>query len=214
MLEQAQIFADLPPEEIEALERHVMVPSFPKNVVILMEGEKSDALYVILEGRVKVFLTDVDGREIIVNIKGAGDHFGELAILADGPRTASVMTVEASRFAVVPGPDFKACLTRNPDIAIGMTRAMALQIRSLTEDVRDLALRDVYQRVSRLLLRLSVEQEGKRIIAERLSHQEIANRTGASREMVGRVMKELSAGGYITVTDKNIAIEKKLPTGW
>ena len=214
MLEHVHLFAGLPREELEILERHVVMRSVPWNVVVLMEGDRSDALYLILEGRVKVYLTDEGGREIIVNTKETGDYFGELAILGDAPRAASVMTLEPSKFAIVPATDFKACLKRQPDLAMGVIQAMATHIRRLTEDVRDLALLDVYQRVSRLLLKLAIEQDGKRVVTERLSNQDIANRTGASREMVGRVMKELAAGGYLTLTDKTIAIEKKLPTGW
>jgi len=214
MLEHVHIFAGLPREELETLERHVVMRSFPKNAVVLMEGDRSDALYLILEGRVKVYLTDEGGREIIVNAKEAGDYFGELAILGNAPRAASVMTLEPSKFAIVPGPEFKECLERHPSLAINLIQAMATHIRRLTEDVRDLALLDVYQRVSRLLLKLAIKQDGKHVVTERLSNQYLANRTGASREMVGRVMKELAVGGYLTLTDSTITIEKKLPTGW
>jgi CRP/FNR family cyclic AMP-dependent transcriptional regulator len=214
MLERMTIFAGLHRDEIGAIEHCAVVRHFPKNAVVVVEGDGSDALYAILEGRVKVYLTDERGREIVVNIKEAGDYFGELAALGETPRTASVMTLEPSKFAIVPAADFKACLKRQPDLAMGVIRAMARHIGQLTGDVRDLALLDVYQRVTRLLLKLAVEQDGKPVVNQRPSQQDIANQTGASREMVGRVMKELAIGGYITIEDKRIVIEKKLPTGW
>lgn len=214
MLEQVPIFAELPRAELEAIERCAVVRSFPKNAVVVVEGDRSDALYAILEGRVKVYLTDERGREIVVNIKEAGDYFGELAALGDTPRAASVMTLEPSKFAIVQAADLKACLRRQPEVAMGVIQAMARHIGRLTENVRDLALLDVYQRVARLLLRLAVKQDGKSVIARRPSQQDIANHTGASREMVGRVMKELATGGYITIEDKKIIIEKELPPGW
>ncbi len=214
MLERVPIFAGLQREELETIERCAIVRRFPRNAVVIVEGDRSEALYVILEGRVKAYLTDAQGREIIVNVKEAGDYFGELAALGDAPRAASVMTLEPSKFAIVPGAEFRSCLERNPDLAISMVETMARHIRRLTESVRDLALLDVYQRVARLLLKIAVEQDGKPVIAERLSHQDIANRTGASREMVGRVMRELAVGGYLTIEDRSIIIEKKLPTGW
>lgn len=214
MLERMTIFAGLHRDEIGAIEHVAVVRYFPKNAVVVVEGDGSDTLYAILEGRVKVYLTDERGREIVVNIKEAGDYFGELAALGETPRTASVMTLEPSKFAIVPAADFRACLKRQPDLAMGVIRAMARHIGQLTGDVRDLALLDVYQRVTRLLSKLAVQQDGKPVVNQRPSQQDIANHTGASREMVGRVMKELAIGGYITIEDKRIVIEKKLPTGW
>ena len=214
MLEKMPIFAGLPRAELEAIERRAVVRSFPKNAVIVVEGDRGDSLYVILAGRVKIYLTDERGREIIVNIKEAGDYFGELAALGDTPRAASVMTLEPSKFAIVPAADIKACLKLNPDLAMGVIQSMARHIAHLTENVRDLALLDVYQRVALLLLKRATEQDGKLVIAPRPSQQEIANHTGASREMVGRVLKELTVGGYIALADGSITIEKKLPLGW
>lgn len=214
MLEKMPIFAGLPRAELETIERCAVVRSFPKNAVIVVEGDRSDSLYAILAGRVKIYLTDERGREIIVNLKEAGDYFGELAALGDTPRAASVMTLDPSKFAIVPAADIKDCLKRNPDLAMGVIQSMARHIAHLTENVRDLALLNVYQRVARLLLKRATEQNGKLIIASHLSQQEIANHTGASREMVGRVLKELTVGGYIALADGSITIEKKLPLGW
>jgi len=214
VLEQIPIFADLPDTERSEIERCAVVRHFPRQTVVMMEGDQSDSLYVILEGRVKVYLTDERGREIILNIKEAGDYFGELAAVGATPRAASVMTLEATRLAVIPGTEFKNCLRRQPELAMELIQSMARHIGRLTEDVRDLALLDVYQRVTRLLMKLAVERDGKPVISPRLSQQDIANHTGASREMVSRVMKELATGGYVTVTDDAITIEKKLPLGW
>lgn len=214
MLERVPIFADLPHADLEAIERCAVIRHFPKNAVVVIEGDEGDSLYVIVEGRVKVYLTDERGRELILNIKQTGDYFGELAAVGITPRAASVMTLEPCQVAIIPSSEFQACLMRHPDLAMSVIRAMARHIGRLTEDVRDLALLDVYQRVTRLLLKLSVERDGKHIVTPRLSQQEIANHTGASREMVSRVMKELAVGGYVTLTDDAIIIEKKLPIGW
>lgn len=214
MLERIPIFADLPQAERDQFERCAVVRNFPKQSVVVVEGDTSDSLFVIVEGRVKVYLTDERGREIILNIKETGDYFGELAAIAAMPRAASVMTLEPSRLAVIPGAEFKKILHRQPDLAMGLIESMARHIVRLTEDVRDLALLDVYQRVTRLLMKLATERDGKPVVSPRLSQQEIANHTGASREMVSRVMKELAAGGYVTLADDSITIEKKLPLGW
>ena len=214
MLEQVTILAGLPPPELEAIERCAVVRHFPKNTVMLVEGDHGDALYFILEGRVKVYLTDDQGREIVVNIKDPGDYFGELAALGETPRAASVMTLEQSKFAIVPAAELKACLKRHPDIALCLIQSMARHIRDLTENVRDLALLDVYQRVSRFLQKQAIQQDGKWVITQRPSQQDIANHVGASREMISRVLRELAIGGYLTIADKTITIEKKFPAGW
>jgi CRP/FNR family transcriptional regulator, cyclic AMP receptor protein len=214
MLEQVAIFAGLPPAELEAIEHCAVVRHFPKNTVMLVEGDLGDSLYFILEGRVKVYLTDDQGHEIVVNIKDAGDYFGELAALGESPRAASVMTLEQSKFAIVPSDELKTCLKRHPDIALYLIRTMSRHIRDLTENVRDLALLDVYQRVSRFLQKQAIQQNGKWVITQRPSQQEIANHVGASREMISRVLRELAIGGYLAIADKTITIEKKFPAGW
>lgn len=214
MLERVPMFAGLPRSEIEAINRCAVVRSFPKHAVVVVEGDRGDSLFVVLEGRAKVYLTDEHGREIIVNIKETGDYFGELAAVGNSPRSASVMTLEASKFAIVPAAEFRACLQRHPEIAMSVIQAMARHIGQLTEDVRDLALLDVYQRVTRLLLKRAVKQNGKLVVTERMSQQDIADHTGASREMVGRVLRELAIGGYLTLEDGSIVIEKKLPADW
>jgi CRP/FNR family cyclic AMP-dependent transcriptional regulator len=179
--------------EIEALARGAVVRSFPKNAVVVNEGDRTDSLYLILAGKVKVFLSDEDGNEVTLGTQGAGEYFGEM-VLDEGPRSASVMTLEPSRFAIV----FKL---------ISRTRA-------LTDNVRSLALLDVYGRVARLLLELAVEQGGRRVIPEKLTQQDIASRVGASREMVSLILKDLAAGGYISVSGKTITVHREPPKHW
>jgi CRP/FNR family cyclic AMP-dependent transcriptional regulator len=188
--------------------------NYPKNVVLITEGDRSDSFYVILSGKVKVFLSDEHGKEVQLNTQGPGEYFGELALIDQAPRSASVMTLEPSQLAVVSRQDFQRCLAENPDIAVELISFLVSRVRSLTESVKNLALLDVYGRVARTLLNLSSEQDDQLVIKERLTHQEIANRVGASREMVSRIMKDLCTGGYIQIRDHKIFIQEKLPPGW
>jgi CRP/FNR family cyclic AMP-dependent transcriptional regulator len=187
---------------------------YPKNVVLITEGDRSDSFYVILSGKVKVFLSDEHGKEVQLNTQGPGEYFGELALIDQAPRSASVMTLEPSQLAVVSRENFQRCLAENPDIAVELISFLVNRVRSLTENVKNLALLDVYGRVARTLLNLSSEQDDQLVIEERLTHQEIANRVGASREMVSRIMKDLCTGGYIQIRDRKIFIQAKLPPGW
>ena len=187
--------------------------AFPANAVIINEGDTTDGLYVVLSGKVKVFLANENGKEVILTIAGPGDYFGEMT-LDGGPRSASVMTLEPGRFLVVPRADLEAFLAAHPDFAMGLIRKLIARVRVLTDNVKSLALQDVYGRLTRLLHELAVEQDGKMVVAEKLTQIEMASRIGASREMVSRIFKDLARGGYIETVGRQILIKKKLPLEW
>ena len=192
---------------------HGIARSFPKNSIIVNEGDATDSLYIIMEGRVKAFVSDDEGREVILSTQGPGEYFGEM-VLDQGPRSASVMTLEPSRFLVVPKEDFRDFVVKTPAFSVSLIEKLISRVRSLTENVKSLALMDVYGRVARLLLELANEVDGVLVIEERLTQQDIANRVGASREMVSRILKDLSIGGYIAQTRERIVLLKKPPAHW
>lgn len=209
------LFPELTPDSLNRVAEHGTVRNYPKNTVMIHEGDRSDSLYVILSGKVKVYSSDEDGKEVILNIQGPGECFGELALIDAAPRSASVMTMEPSRISVISRADFERCLAENSGIALELIRSLAQRVRSLTESVKSLALLDVYGRVARTLLDMASEEGGGQLVVrQRLTHQDIANMVGASREMVSRIMKDLVNGGYIHVKDKVITIQGKLPPGW
>ena len=187
--------------------------TYPKNTVFITEGDSSDSVFVILSGKVKVFISDSEGHEMILDTQGPGEYVGEMAL--DGnPRSASVMTLESSTFAVVARDPIREAIRQDPDFALDMISKIIDRARLATNSVKDLALLDVYGRVARLLLNLSVEKEGKLLIPEKITQQEIAERVGASRDMVSRIFRDLTAGGYITVENRFITINKKPPARW
>src|SRR5688572_23735380 len=183
--------------DLQAVGSHSIVRSYPKGTIVVTEGDLTDSLYVILEGRVKVFVSDNDGHEVVLLTQGAGEYFGEL-VLDEGPRSASIVTLVPSRFLIVPKSDFREFVLKNPAFALGIIEKLIGRVRSLTASVKSLALMDVYGRVARLLLELAEESNGGMVIAQRLTQQDIASRIGASREMVSRILKDLSTGGYLT----------------
>ncbi|MGI9046403.1 MAG: Crp/Fnr family transcriptional regulator [Burkholderiales bacterium] len=200
-------------EHLRALARHGVARTFRKNTIVISEGDATDSLYIILSGKVKVYLADESGKEVVLNVEGPGSYFGEM-VLDGGPRSASVMTMETSTFSVVAKDALKKFLGDNPEVAIHVIEKLIARTRSLTENVRSLALLDVYGRVAKLLLDLAREEDGKLVIADKLTQQDIANRVGASREMISRILKDLATGGYINITDKKIVINKKPPARW
>lgn len=204
------LFSDLDERELRLLAARATVQTFPKNAVIINEGDLTDSIFIISSGRVKVFLRGSEGREVVLNVHGPGEYFGEM-VLDEGPRSASVMTLETSKFLIITKADFRRFLSSHPEFAVKLINRLMHRVRTLTERVGNLALMDVYGRVARLLLEIAVEQDGKLVITEKLTQKDIADRVGASREMVSRIFKELVTGGYIAVQNKRITINRDLP---
>ena len=211
LLRNIPLFANLSDEDIAMISAEVTAKSFPKHTIIMSEGEKSDSMYVVVSGKVKVLISDEEGKEIILSILGPGEFFGEMALIDNQPRSATVITMEPSHFNVIAQADFMRVLTKNPSIAQTILRALAKRLREADRKISSLALLDVYGRVARTLLELATDHNGKRVVRQHLSQQEIANMVGASREMVNRILKDLATGGYITVESKNITINEPLP---
>jgi len=213
-LRNIALFSGLSETDMAAVSSLAVTRSFPKNTLVICEGDTSDSLYVVLSGKVKVFLSDEEGKEVTLNLQGSGEYFGELAILDEAPRSASVMTVEDTRLAVLSKAAFERCMEQHATIALVVMRGLACRLRELTENVRSLALMDVYGRVARLLLDMSEEVDGKNVIKQRLTQRDIASMVGASREMVSRILRDLSVGGYITIENKIITLNERLPPAW
>jgi CRP/FNR family transcriptional regulator, cyclic AMP receptor protein len=198
---------------VQALASHGIVRSYPKHAVIITEGDPSDSLYVILSGRVKVYLGDSSGKEVVLDVHGPGSYVGEMAF-DNQPRSASVMTLEPCTLSVVTQSRFREFLKREPEAVEHLIRNLIQRARTATQNVRSLALLDVYGRVARLLLELAEEQDGRLVVAQPLTQQDIAHRVGCSREMVSRLFKDLVAGGYLTVEGRRIFLKRALPNRW
>ncbi len=214
MLNKIELFANLNEDELEKLGSKTITRQYPRNTMILNEGDTSDSLYLILSGAVKVFLGNEDGKEVILNTQGSGEYFGEMALLEPAPRSASVITTEKSKLSIISKLDFEAFLKNHPKTMLKILQHSFKRLRALTDTVGSLALLDVYGRVARLLLQLSKEEDGARIVKEVMTQQDMANRIGSSREMVSRIMKDLRTGGYIEMQDKHILIKRELPHAW
>jgi len=205
---------DLQQDELAIIVNYSSPKHYPKHTIIINEGDPSEIFYVLLEGQVKVFVSDEKGKEVVINIQGPGSYFGEIAIIDKAPRSASVMTLEACRMAVVSRQDFMRCIGEHPEFALALIRRLVERVRALTEQIKGLALYDVYGRVAQTLTGLASEQDGVQVIPQRLTHQDIANRVGASREMVSRILKDLTTGGYVRIEKRKIILCKPLPARW
>lgn len=214
ILKNSDLFSGFSDADLSTLEAHVISKTFAKNTIVINEGDESDSLYIIHTGSVKVFLSDEDGKEIILNTQGPREYFGELALIDDAPRSASIMTMEECKVSIILKRDFQSYLEKNPEVCYRLVRGLTKRLRRLTDNVKSLALMDVYGRVARTLIELSEDLDGKKVVQQKLTQRDIANMVGASREMVSRILRDLSTGGYITVEKKHITINERLPSAW
>jgi len=212
-LHKTALFEGLDETVLKQLSTQVVTRQFPKNSIVVTQGDETDSLYVIMDGKVDVFLQNDKGKEIIINTLGECDSFGELAPLGGIPRQASIITTESSTLVIISRQVFMDTLLTKPAISMRIINRLIDLIQNLTEEVSSLALEDVYNRVVRVLYK-HAEQVGDKLVTEKLTQQDIALRVGATREMVHRILKELKTGGYISIEGKHITIEKKLPPGW
>jgi len=212
-LAEVPLFSELGDQELTAIANMATTRSLPANSVVVNEGDQTNSLYIISSGKVKIYLADENGKEVMLGISGPGEYFGEM-VLDGGPRSASVMTLEPSKFAIIQKDDLEKYLHNHPEVALSIIKHLINRIRALTDNVKSLALLDVYGRFRKLLLDLAVEEDGHMVIKEKLTQKDMANRVGSSREMISRILRELTVGGYIEINQKKISILKTLPTGW
>ena len=196
-LRRVPLFASLSETQFDTLSAGSTRRSYPRSRTIVSEGEPSQSLYIMLAGRAKVQRSDSEGKEVILAMIGPGEFFGEMSLIDDAPRSASVITVEPCDFISIQKDSFKSMLATSPDMAMQIMRGLVRRLREADKKIETLALLDVYGRVARVLLDFSETVDGERVVKSKLPRQEIAKMIGASREMVSRVMKGLETDGYI-----------------
>jgi CRP/FNR family cyclic AMP-dependent transcriptional regulator len=210
-LRDIPLFSCLGEEEISYLESVAHRRTYPKNAVLISEGDEGDQLYVIRRGKIKVVVTDDAGRELVINHLGPGDYFGEMALIDGESRSATIVTTEPTQVLALRRDDFQKLLTLHPALMLDLLKVMARKVRIATSKLESLAFDDVYARIVKLLMSLASPVGNQWVVEERLTHQEIANRICASREMVSRILKALADGGYLSTEKKRITVRKRLP---
>jgi len=215
MLENVPLFESLSPQDRSELESGMHTQNFPKGSSLVNQSDVSNnLLYIVLSGRLKVFMSNEDGREVLLDFLQEGDTFGELSLFDEQPRSATVMTVEDCKIGLFPRAYLFECLQRNPDIAIELLKTVIKRMRNATEQVSSLALLDVYGRIAKTLTNMvKIQADGKES-TDPLTHQELSTMVGASREMVTRILNDLKKGGYISIENHRIELKKRLPVRW
>ena len=206
VLKSVPLFASFPDDQLRTLVSVVTRRSAPRSSVIMAAGDPIDSLYIVISGRLKVMMGDADGKEVILSLIGPGEFFGEMGLIDESPRSASVVAIEACELLSISKRDFRKCLQENFEMAMTVMRGLVRRLREADRKIGSLALLDVYGRVARLLLDMSENVNGQKVVTKRLPKQDIAKMIGASREMVSRVMKDLQMGGYIEMRGSTILL--------
>lgn len=206
------LFASLRTEELQAAAQLFTVRFYPKDAVIATEGDRLDLFNVILSGRIQWFWSDEAGRQLKLQPEGLGGHFADTT-LGGEPILMSIAALEPVRVASIPMAELKRLLLRHPQLAVALLMDVVARLRRLLKATKTLTMEEVYGRVVKLLLARAVESD-RMLVAEHLTHAEIGHRVGATREMVGRVLRDLARGGYIETSRGRITILRKLPRRW
>jgi CRP/FNR family transcriptional regulator, cyclic AMP receptor protein len=210
MLRSVPLFASFSEEPLRMLTTVVTRRSVTRGTIIMAAGDPTDSLYIILSGRLKVMMSDADGKEVILTILGPGEFFGEMGLIDDAPRSASVIAIEPCELLTIARRDFKKCLAENFEMSMAVMRGLVRRLREADRKIGSLALLDVYGRVARLLLDMAETVDGQKMVTKRLPKQDIAKMIGASREMVSRVMKDLQVGGFIEMRGSTIVLRDSI----
>jgi CRP/FNR family cyclic AMP-dependent transcriptional regulator len=210
MLKEIPAFSCLDGETMRYFEQVGVRRKFPQNAVLFSKGDESDSLYVVCTGRVKAVFHDEQGKEVVLSIIGPGEYFGEMAAVDGEPRSATIVTKEPTEVLVIRRDDFGKILSSNPDVLFDLLKVLLERFRKADEKIEGLVFGTVYHRVATLLMQVAMPKGQKWVVEEKLTHQEVADTVGSSRETVTRAMKELADAGYISIESKQITINKKL----
>ena len=204
------IFQGLADDKLLSIARCAIMRRAARGSTVVNAGDRTDYVYFVLTGSLKVLVSDEDGREVILTMIGQGELFGEIGVVDEEPRSATVIAVTAADLVTISMSDFRRILQDNFEVALFLMRNLARRLRLADRKIESLALMDVYGRVARLLLDMAAEDGDGRIVRRKVSKQDIAKMIGASREMVSRVMKDLQTQNLIRDTDEGILLCDKI----
>jgi CRP-like cAMP-binding protein len=200
----------MPAETLDRIERMADIMTFKRHQTIYLPGDPGDAVYFLKSGRVKITRVSEDGKELTLAILEPGEVFGEIDVLQGMPRNELVEALEETVLCRVQRREFEMLLHGTPGLAIGLVKLLGLRLRRIESRMENLVFRDVPCRLARLLIDLihdlGVEDDRGILIRARLSHRELANLIGSTRETVSLVLGEFRRDGLVELTGRQIVI--------
>lgn len=205
LIRRVSLFSMLTPPQAEALAEAASKKRFKRGEILVAQGQKNNALYIILAGRTRVLMTDNRGREVILAKQKVGDYVGEMSLIDNEPHSATVIADQQVDVLELGRDSFLQCLGENAAMSFAVMHGLVQRLRKASEKISSLALVGVYGRVAMVLLDLAVPDENDALlIRDKVSRQDIAKMVGASREMVSRVMKDFEEQGFIQLLEGGV----------
>ena len=209
LIRRVPLFSMLTNDQAQGIADSVVKRRFRRGELVVEQGRKSNALFILLNGRARVLTADARGREVILAVLESGDYVGEMSLIDNDPHSATVRCEIQTDMLILGRPDFQRCLPEHSTLSYAILRGLVRRLRHADRQIESLALLDVYGRVARTLLEMSEEINGVKTIRNKVSRQDMAKVVGASREMVSRVMKDLEERGVIETQDNGSVIIKE-----
>jgi CRP/FNR family transcriptional regulator, cyclic AMP receptor protein len=209
LIRRVPLFSMLSNEHAQQVADSVVKRRFRRGELVVEQGRKSNALFILLNGRARVLTADSRGREVILAVLEAGDYVGEMSLIDNEPHSATVRAEVQTDMLVLGRAEFARCLPDTTTLAYGILRGLVSRLRAADRQIESLALLDVYGRVARTLLDMAEDVNGTHLIRNKVSRQDMAKVVGASREMVSRVMKDLEQRGVIETQENGSVIIKQ-----
>ena len=210
LIRRVPLFSMLTNDQAQAIADSVVKRRFRRGELVVEQGRKSNALFILLNGRARVLTADTRGREVILAVLESGDYVGEMSLIDNEPHSATVRAEIQIDMLVLGRAEFVRCLPENSSLSYAVMHGLVKRLRSADRQIESLALLDVYGRVARALIEMSETTGEQRIIRNKVSRQDLAKVVGASREMVSRVMKDLEERGMIQTLETGSVVIKDL----
>lgn len=210
-LSRVPIFRELDAAALADVASRLAVREYAPGEMVAHEGETLSLFNIILSGSIQWFWTDDTGRQLKLTPEGPGGHFADTT-LGGEPVLMSIAAMEPLRVAQISMDELRPLLLQHPTVAVGLLLDVVARLRRMTHATRTLGMDEVYTRVVKLLLARAVPAGDRREAA--LTQAEIGERVGATREMVGKILRDLARGGYIEMGRGRIALLRQLPKRW
>jgi CRP/FNR family transcriptional regulator len=205
LLKRIELLASLTDEELHLISARFIIKQVKRNEIILREEDTNNVMYMVLSGKLKIVQTTGDGKEIILAIHQSGQFFGEISLIDGKTSPATVMAAENSLIALVSKRDFHDLLANHSKVLYNLLQIMCVRLRDSWDKLKMLTFKDPAERIRSLFLMLSLQAKEKTpegtILNVKLTHQDIADMTGLTRETVTRMLNKWQHSGNITILE-------------
>ncbi len=207
LLRRVPLFEHLSETQTVSLMGSLDKRRFKRAETLVVVGQKTNTLFVILSGTVHVIVSHPSGRELVLATLGVGDCIGEMSLLDNEPHSATAVAAIQVDVLALTREGFNSCILHNAQMAVAVMRGLVKRLRNANGKIASLALLSVYGRVAHHLLDLAQDDgPGRQLVKKKLSHASIAREVGASREMVSKALKEFEAQSFITKTEQGFLL--------